>query len=178
MTEGIRQMSPEMHGGVHILNNLRDEAAVFLIALIPCRPNKGRCLWRVSGKRSPICVKIWDALKGKLSTQRQKAKFTADDGVFGALDGMISRAGQRLDNLAKLNPQAGVYAAVNAALPRISDKVYQSVAEHIPYGKRETLATAVNNYNATVKRLLDGVENGTISRQDLEQGMRDAGGCP
>ena len=174
VTEGIRQMSPEMHGGVHILNNLRDEAAALFDRIDSLQAKQGQMPVESFRQEIADLRKDMDALKGKLSTQRQKAKFTADDGVFGALDGMISRAGQRLDNLAKLNPQAGVYAAVNAALPRISDKVYQSVAEHIPYGKREALATAVNNYNATVKRLLDGVENGTISRQDLEQGMRDA----
>ena len=54
-----------------------------------------------------------EELKSQLAANRSEAGFQSDDGVFGALEGMLARSSARLDSLTNASPMDGVASALN-----------------------------------------------------------------
>lgn len=168
--EGITQMAPEMHGGGHLLDSVREQATEIFerIDILENRQNQQEpmALEDFRQEINTLRNKV-EELKSQLAANRSEAGFQSDDGVFGALEEMLARSSARLDSLTNASPMDGVASALNNILPRVDGDVCKEVGKLISHG--EDLERDIAVYNPKVSDLLNDVRAGRLDRASLDR---------
>lgn len=162
--EGIMHISPEMHGGGYLLDSLREQATGLFERIDVLQGRQGRMAvddfqQEINRLRNEV-----EGLKGRLAVNRNEAGFQADEAVFGALEGMLSRSSERLAALAEAKPRDVAFSALKAVLRPVNQADYKAAGALITHGK--DLERDVADYNQKVDYLLREVEAGTRNDRD------------
>ena len=164
--EGIMQKAPDMHGGSFLLDSLRGQA-MGLFDRIDALQGKHALAKDEFDREIDALSNEVNGLKGKLAAKRSEVGFQADEAVFGALEGMLTRSSERLSALKLAKPRSEVATALKVVMGPVEDADLEEVSKLITHGK--DLKDAVREYNEKARDLAAQVKLDMITPARLRQ---------
>ncbi|WP_077073233.1 hypothetical protein [Mailhella massiliensis] len=176
MLEGMRAVSPSMHGHV-LLDALVAQSKAAFAALDELERNTDMTADDFRMAAGEVKRQV-EQLRGQVDTlDVSRGALLGEPELREALKGMVERAAERLETLRQINPGRDVCRAIDELMPAINENLTRSCYQLMPRevkGLARTLWQEAAACNREVSQLKQQVQAGALTSLQLHDGLQNA----